>query len=39
MADRPSRISGYWQKLTKRERVILQIALFCGRSVLMYMLP
>lgn len=39
MAEIPSRIAGYWQKLTKRERVIVQIALFCGLSVLFSMVP
>jgi Tfp pilus assembly protein PilO len=39
MADIPSRIAGYWQKLTKRERIILVIALFCGLSMLLYVLP
>lgn len=39
MAEIPSRIAGYWQKLTKRERVIVQIALFCGLSVFFTMVP
>ncbi len=39
MADISSLIAGFWQKLTKRERIILQIVLFCGLSALFYMLP
>ena len=39
MAEILSRITGYWQKLTKRERVIAQIVLLCGLSMLLYMLP
>lgn len=39
MADRPSRIAGYWQKRTKRERIILAGTLFCVLSALVYQIP
>ena len=39
MADKFTSIAAFWQKLTKRERLIAEITLLCVLSVLLYLGP
>jgi Tfp pilus assembly protein PilO len=39
MENKLSRIAVYWRKLTKRERGIVAVTVFCGMSALIYQFP